>query len=104
MPKILFQTADGTEILAEAKVGQSAMRAATAIGVPGIDADCGGECMCATCHVHVAPDWLDRVGPPGELEGEMIEFEAEPSLYSRLACQIVMTELLDGVRLRVVRD
>jgi ferredoxin, 2Fe-2S len=101
MPEIMFETSDGNLVSADAKAGESVMRAAVAIGVPGIDADCGGACSCATCLVHVSPEWFERVGPPSEIEAEMMEFGHEPSEYSRLSCQIIMCDLLDGVRLKV---
>jgi ferredoxin, 2Fe-2S len=104
MPEIMFETSDGTLVSADAKAGESVMRAAVAIGVPGIDADCGGACSCATCLVHVSPEWFERVGPPNEIEAEMMEFGHEPSEYSRLSCQIIMSETLDGVRLKVAGD
>jgi ferredoxin, 2Fe-2S len=104
MPQILFQLSDGSEIAVDADVGQSVMRAASARGVPGIDAECGGACSCATCLVHVSPDWFDRVGGPGEVEKDMLEFGGEPTEFSRLSCQIIMIDLLDGVRLKVARD
>jgi ferredoxin, 2Fe-2S len=104
MPEIIFETADGTLVSADAKTGESVMRAAVAIGVPGIDADCGGACSCATCLVHVSPEWFERVGRPSEIEAEMMEFGHEPSEFSRLSCQIIMSETLDGVQLRVAAD
>jgi ferredoxin, 2Fe-2S len=104
MPEIIFETSDGSLVPAQAESGESAMRAAVAIGVGGIDAECGGACSCATCLVHVSPEWFDRVGPPGEVEADMLELGGEPTEFSRLACQIIMTDLLDGLRLKVARD
>lgn len=104
MPHIIFETTDGGEVVVEAAVGESAMRAAVARGVSGIDADCGGACSCGTCLVHVSPDWFDRVGGPGELEADMMEFGNEPTEFSRLSCQIIMIDLLDGLRLKVAQD
>ena len=104
MPEIIFETAGGNLVVANAEAGESAMRAAVAIGVRGIDAECGGACSCATCLVDVSPEWFDRVGRPGEVEADMLEFGGEPTEFSRLACQIIMSDLLDGVRLKVVRD
>lgn len=104
MPEIIFETSDGTLLAANAAAGESAMRAAVTVGVPGIEAECGGSCSCATCLVHVSPEWFERVGPPGDIEAEMLEFGHEPSQFSRLSCQIIMTELLDGVRLKVGGD
>lgn len=104
MPEILFETSDGTVVSVDAKSGESAMRAANAVGLRGIDAECGGVCSCATCLVHVSEEWFERVGPPGETEADMLEFGGEPTEFSRLSCQIIMTDLLDGLRLKVARD
>jgi ferredoxin, 2Fe-2S len=104
MPEIIFETSGGILVSADALVGESAMRAAVAIGVAGIDADCGGACSCATCLVHVSPAWFERVGRPSEIEAEMMEFGHEPTEFSRLSCQIIMSDLLDGVRLKVAAD
>lgn len=104
MPKIIFETSAGDLVTAEAKIGESAMRAALVASVAGIDAECGGTCSCGTCLVHVSPEWFGRVGPPGELESEMLEFAGEPTEFSRLACQIMMTDQLDGLHLKVARD
>jgi len=64
MPKVTYIEFNGTEHLVEVPVGLSVMRGAVNNAVPGIDADCGGECACATCHVYVDPRWLDRIGQP----------------------------------------
>ena len=71
--------------------------------VPGIDADCGGECACATCHVYVDPAWLDKTGTPvpGSQEASMLSFAAEAEFNSRLSCQIAMREELDGLVVRM---
>lgn len=103
MPEIIFEASDGSLVSANAKSGESAMRAAVAIGVRGIDAECGGASSCATCLVHVSPEWFGRVGKPGEVEADMLEFGGEPTEFSRLSCQIIMSDLLDGVRLKVAR-
>jgi 2Fe-2S ferredoxin len=104
MPEIIFETTDGSLVSVNAKSGESAMRAAVAVGLRGIDADCGGACSCATCLVHVSEEWFDCVGRPGETEADMLEFGGEPTEFSRLSCQIIMSDLLDGLRLKVARD
>jgi len=78
----------------EVAVGLSVMRGAVNNNVPGIDADCGGECACATCHVYVDPAWLDKTGTPvpGSQEASMLSFAAEAEFNSRLSCQIAMRE------------
>lgn len=72
-------------------------------GVPGIDGDCGGECACATCHVYVDGAWIDRVGTaePGGMEANLLQFAEGSTENSRLACQITMTDDLDGLTLRI---
>ncbi|MGP1281585.1 MAG: 2Fe-2S iron-sulfur cluster-binding protein [Parasphingopyxis sp.] len=104
MVRVVFYTGEGTRIETDEPAGSSAMRAAINAGVPGIDADCGGACSCATCHVHVAPDWIAVVGPAGETEADMIEFDAEVTPVSRLACQIELSDALDGLELHVARQ
>ncbi len=78
-------------------VGTTLMRAATDNRVPGIDGDCGGNCACATCHVYVDPQWTVRVGARNETEEEMLNAVDELRGNSRLACQITLTEALDGL-------
>ena len=98
MPKVTFTDHSGTERTVEAKPGESVMLAARGNNVPGIDADCGGKCACATCHVFVDEAWLPKVGGRGEMEESMLAFAPNVGPNSRLSCQIVMTEELDGLR------
>ena len=97
MPKITYIEATGAEHVAEVPVGTSVMEGARNNGIPGIDADCGGACACATCHVYVAPEWRERTGTPSENESEMLECATDPGEGSRLSCQIKMSDLLDGL-------
>ncbi len=97
MPKITFIEHNGTAHTVEAVSGQSVMRAAVDNNVPGIDADCGGECACATCHVYVDAAWPDRGGARSETEETMLSFAAGTAENSRLCCQITMTDALDGL-------
>jgi 2Fe-2S ferredoxin len=101
MPKITFIEFNGTVHEVDAKVGASLMRAAVDNGVPGIDADCGGACACATCHVYVDPAWLARTGSRTEMEQSMLSFAAATQDNSRLSCQIPMTDALAGIVLRL---
>lgn len=101
MPAIVFISHDGTTFTVDAAPGATCMEAAIENGVPGIDADCGGQCSCATCHVIVAPEWAVRVGPPSETESAMLSLTPERTTTSRLACQIALTEALDGLVLRL---
>ena len=82
--------------------GQSLMQVARARGVAGIAADCGGACACATCHVHVDPQWIEVVGRASGVEAEMLDLAAELSESSRLSCQIPLHPDLDGLRVTVV--
>ncbi|AWM23990.1 2Fe-2S ferredoxin [Sinorhizobium fredii] len=69
--------------------------------VPGIEAECGGACACATCHVYVDDDWMDRVGPPNDIEKDMLDFAYDVRENSRLACQIRLSEAIDGLSVKV---
>lgn len=98
MPRLTFIASQGTPRTVDARSGDSAMQIALAHGIDGITAECGGAMACATCHVYVADEWTDRVGPSGEMEADMLEFAAcEVTPTSRLSCQIKMTEALDGL-------
>jgi len=97
MVSIVFKQHDGTEHRVEAEVGMSVMRAAVDNGVPGIDADCGGGCSCATCHVFVDPAWVEKTGPVESTEDDMLSISNDRQSNSRLSCQIKITEALDGL-------
>jgi ferredoxin, 2Fe-2S len=102
MPKVTYIEADGTEHCVDAPEGISAMEAALTNDVPGIDGDCGGQAACATCHVFVDPDWIERTGHADpEIELPMIELSEGVQDNSRLACQIKLTAALDGLILRM---
>jgi 2Fe-2S ferredoxin len=96
VPKIFFITADGTPNSVDAAVGTSIMRAAVGAGIDGILAECGGNAMCATCHVYVAE--ADRLPPMSPVEDELLEATASERLAdSRLSCQLLVTANLDGL-------
>jgi len=102
MPTIHYLLKDGSTRTVEAAVGLSVMEAAIRNNVRGIDAECGGCCSCATCHVYVDPAFLDRLPAPDEMEQELLEGVAagrEPN--SRLSCQLPITAELDGLTVRV---
>jgi 2Fe-2S ferredoxin len=101
MARITFITPVGQSAEIEATDG-SLMEAATRNGVAGIDGDCGGVCSCATCHVHVAPEWMEKVGCAGDLEKSLLELQDGASERSRLACQIKVRPELDGLIVNVV--
>lgn len=98
---VTYVECDGAVHEVTVEPGVTAMQAAIRNGVPGIDADCGGACACATCHVYVDEKWKDRVGAPDVMEDRMLEFVEKRVPNSRLSCQIVLTEDLDGVILRL---
>ncbi|MEW6435605.1 MAG: 2Fe-2S iron-sulfur cluster-binding protein [Pseudomonadota bacterium] len=101
MPNVTYIAPDGTLFDVELRIGQSLMEGATRNGIPGILAECGGACMCATCHIYVerGGDWLS---PITEAENEMLnESAAERRVNSRLGCQIRMVEGLDGLVVRI---
>jgi 2Fe-2S ferredoxin len=81
--------------------GQSVMRAAMNALIPGIEAACGGNCVCATCHCYVDEEWLARIPPPDETESGMLACTADPRANSRLVCQITVNQALDGLRVQV---
>ena len=102
MTRIFFIQPDGRVQVAEARPGLSVMQAAVGAMVPGIVADCGGACTCATCHGYVDAAWLDRVAPPSADELEMIDAGCLDTLpNSRLTCQIKIEERHDGLVIRI---
>jgi 2Fe-2S ferredoxin len=100
MCKITFIMADGQETLLNSTQG-TLMEAAVEHGIAGIGGDCGGVGSCGTCHIYVAPEWMNRVGPASESERDAINDPQKISPWSRLACQIELTEKLDGLVVRV---
>jgi len=98
MPKVVYRTHEGKVHEVDVAVGRSVMLGATINGVPGIDADCGGTLSCATCHVYVDRAWADKLPPVDEVENDLLENVAsERCDNSRLSCQIVVTDALDGI-------
>ena len=97
MPKIIFVEANGTETTVDTRPGISLMEVATKNGIPGVDADCGGACACATCHVYVGLDWQAKMAPKLDMEDAMLEFALDLDDTSRLSCQILITDELDGM-------
>ncbi|MGB3627489.1 MAG: 2Fe-2S iron-sulfur cluster-binding protein [Henriciella sp.] len=98
MPKITYVDHDGTERPIEAKNGETVMETAIKNSVPGIDADCGGACACATCHVYVDEAFMDKVGQPEDMEQSMLDFAENVQTNSRLSCQITVSDELDGLK------
>ena len=101
MVRAIFHTPSGDRREIDAECGVSLMRSAKNADVEGIDADCGGSMVCGTCHVHVHPEWLDRLAPPEDMEATILECVPDPHPHARLSCQIVVTEDLDGLEVTV---
>lgn len=101
MAKITFIQPDGTQAVVEAEAGMTVMEAAKSADVPGIEAECGGACACATCHVYVDADWRDKTGSAENMEEDMLDFAFDVREESRLSCQIRVTDELDGLIVRV---
>jgi len=97
MAKVTYIDASGVLRTVDAQVGATVMETALRNSVPGIEAECGGACACATCHVYVAPEWIEAVGKPSQMEEDMLDFAAEVRPNSRLSCQIKVAEALDGL-------
>jgi 2Fe-2S ferredoxin len=101
MAKITYVEHSGAEHVVEAPPGLSVMEAAVRNNVPGIDADCGGAAACATCHVYVDQPWLPKTGARTEMEAAMLEFAEAVAPNSRLACQVRVSDELDGLVVRL---
>lgn len=101
MPKITFTDATGADRVVDVATGGSLMQAAVDNQIAGIDADCGGACACATCHVHVSDAFASRIPTADDMEQSMLEFAENLSKQSRLSCQITVTEELDGAHFTV---
>lgn len=102
MPKVTYIEHDGSEHIIEVDTGSNLMEGAVNSGVPGIDAECGGACSCATCHIYVDEAWLDKLPPCSDMEAAMLECAVgEGQKGSRLACQITMEDVLNGLVLRI---
>ena len=101
MAKITYIEHDGTEHVIDVKPGQSVMEGAVKNNVPGIDADCGGACACATCHVYVDAAWTDKTGTKSAMEESMLDFAEGVEPNSRLSCQIKVSDELNGLVVRM---
>ncbi len=97
MPKITFIDHNGTVRTVEGEVGATVMETAVRHGIPGIDAECGGACACATCHVYVDDAWREAAGAPSSMEEDMLDFAFDVRPNSRLSCQIRVKAELDGL-------
>ena len=101
MPHITFVSADGSRHEVDAAAGATVMESAIKHMVPGIEAECGGACACATCHVYVDEAWMAKAGSPEPMEEYMLDFAYDVRPTSRLSCQIKMSDALDGIVVHV---
>jgi len=104
MVKITFVEHDGSRTVVESEAGQSLMKAATYGSVPGISADCGGNCACGTCRIYVPAEWRARLPEIKAPEQEMIDFWQDQTEGVRLSCQIKVTDDMDGLELKLPED
>ena len=101
MAKITYIEHDGTEHVVDVKNGLTVMEGAVKNNIPGIDADRGGACACATCHVYVDQAWQDKTGTTSTMEDSMLDFAENVEPNSRLSCQIKVSDALDGLVVRM---
>jgi ferredoxin, 2Fe-2S len=101
MSKVIYIDKDEQQYVVEVESGANLMQAAIDNLVPGILGDCGGAAACATCHVFVDPEWADKTGKASEIEADLLDGLLETKSTSRLACQIIMSDALDGVVLHL---
>jgi ferredoxin, 2Fe-2S len=97
MPKITFIDTAGASQTVDGEVGSTVMETAIKNGIPGIEAECGGACACATCHVYVDEAWMEKAGTASAMEQDMLDFAYDVRPTSRLSCQIKVTDELDGM-------
>tara|TARA_Y100000992_G_scaffold279993_1_gene226694 strand:+ start:160 stop:480 length:321 start_codon:yes stop_codon:yes gene_type:complete len=97
MPKITYLEKNGKSYTIDVSNGLTVMEGAIQNDIPGIDADCGGGMACATCHVYVKEEWLDKIPKKEDGEEDMLDMAYEPKKNSRLSCQIIVTDDLDGL-------
>jgi ferredoxin, 2Fe-2S len=104
VPAVTIIEYGGTEHVVDAEVGLTLMECAVDHMIPGIEAECGGCCSCATCHCFVDVQWIDKTGRAEGLEAELLSGTSDPRENSRLSCQITMTESLGGLIVRLPRS
>ena len=97
MPKITYIEHNGKSHQIEVANGLTVMEGAIQNNIPGIDADCGGSCACATCHVYVDEKWLNKLSKKEDSEQDMLDMAFEPNKFSRLSCQITVEDSLNGL-------
>ena len=97
MPKITYIESSGKSKTVDVSSGLSVMEGAIQNNIPGIDADCGGSMACATCHVYVQDDWFNKIPKKEDGEEDMLDMAFEPKKNSRLSCQLIVSDELDGL-------
>ena len=97
MPKITYVDQKGESKTIDVENGLTVMEGAVQNNIAGIDADCGGSMACATCHVYVEDSWLNKIPKAEDAENDMIDMAYNPKKNSRLSCQIIVSEELDGL-------
>ena len=97
MPKITYIEHNGKSHTLKVANGLTVMEGAVQNNIPGIDADCGGSCACATCHVYVDKKWFNKLPNKESAEEDMLDMAFEPKKFSRLSCQLTVSEALDGL-------
>ena len=97
MAKITYKDSQGNSKIVDVEKGLSVMEGAIQNDIPGIDADCGGAMACATCHVYVEENWFNKLTKTEDAEVDMIDMAYEPKKNSRLSCQIIVSDELDGL-------
>ena len=101
MPKITYIENNGKSHTVEVDKGLTVMEGAVQNNIPGIDADCGGSMACATCHVYVKEEWLDKLPTKEDGEEDMLDMAFEPKSNSRLSCQLIVSDELDGLEVNI---
>ena len=101
MAKIKYIEHNGKEHIVEVQNGLTIMEGAVQNDIPGIDADCGGSMSCATCHVYVKDDWFNKIPKKEDGEDDMLDMAFEPKTNSRLSCQIIVSDELDGLEVNI---
>ena len=101
MPKITYIEHSGKSHVVDVPNELSVMEGAVQNNIPGITADCGGACACATCHVYVDEKWFDKLKKKDEAEQDMLDMAFEPNKFSRLGCQISVSDKLDGMVIKI---
>ena len=101
MTKVIYKDFEGNSKTIDVENGLSVMEGAVQNDIPGIDADCGGGMACATCHVYVKEDWLDKLSTKEDGEEDMLDMAYEPKQNSRLSCQLIVSDELDGLEVTI---